>query len=230
MAGTLRSTLYGVVGAIVANLIACGPSPTEVEAKDRTIAELRSENSTLRDKVRELETAIRETPDTLFAEAQEAHQRKDYATALRAAELLLAKHPSSDRVQPARNLAATARKKLAEADARRRTEAEQADKRERRTAEAARRSRIREIRELLHRNLDGAGDGFVREWEWSGDLFVLVVDERKYVPNSAIAAAVTARSIFDTSDVPLPQVLVFRDRHGNEMDRGPFANVPRVVP
>ena len=224
------STLSALVVLAVFGAIGCGPSDAEIAAKDQTLVQLRVENSTLRERVRELETAAQQSPDVLLSEAREAERRQDYASALRAAELLVEKHPSSDRVQAARKVATNARRRLADQEAKRRAEAEREATRQTRAAEAARRTKEREVRTLLHRNLDGAGDGFVVGWQWSGETFVLVIDERKYVPNSAVVAAITARSIFDTEGVPLPKTLVFRDRQGKEMDRGPFANVPRLVP
>lgn len=224
----------GVVHAMAAvaiiGAIACGPTRDEFESQKRTIAELRGENAKLRERALELEAAAQETPDILFRQLQDAHGRERYETALKAGEALLAKHPASDRVPATRRLVAAARKNLAEAEARRRAQVERAQKRDREAAEGVQRQRISEVRRLLNLNLNGAGDGFVHGWRWNGDTFILIINERKYVPNSAIVAAMTARSIFDTGDVALPSVLVFRDRSGNELDRGPFANVPRVTP
>ncbi len=215
---------------IVVIFIACGPGRDEIENQKLQIANLQVQNAKLLERVRQLETAAQETPDVLFAKAQDAHAKKDYAAVVHTAELLASKHPSSDRVAAVRKLAAAARKRLAEAEARHHAASELAQKRARQAAEASQRVRVREVRTLLHRNLDGAGDGFVRGWRWNDDTFVLIVDERKYVPNSALAAALTARSIFDTGGVALPATLVFRDRNGNEIDRGPFGNVPRIAP
>jgi hypothetical protein len=214
----------------LAGVIACGPGRAEIDAQKREIADLRAQNEKLLERVRELEVATQEAPDTLFAKIQDAQANKEYAAVVQATELLLIKHPSSDRIPAARKLAAAARKNIAEAEARSRAEIERAQKRERAAAEASQQRRVSEVRRLLHHNLDGAGGGFVRGWRWNGDTFVLIVDERKYVSNSAIAAAMTARSIFDTGDVALPSTLVFRDTNGHELDRGPFSNVPRVVP
>lgn len=222
----LRATIISVSFSV----IACDSGRADLDAQRRQIVDLRLQNEKLLTRVRELETATQEAPDILFAKVQAAHAQRDYATVVQVTELLVSKHPSSDRVPAARRLAAAARKSAAEAEAQRLAAAERIQKRERDAAELSTRRRLSEVRRLLHLNLDGAGDGFVRGWLWNGDTFILIVDERKYVPNSAIAAAVTARSIFDTGDVELPATLVFRDRNGNDLDRGPFANVPRVVP
>lgn len=224
----------GIVRAIAVVTIlgttGCGPTREEFESQKQTIAELRAENAKLRERALELEAAAREAPDILFRQAQDAHGRQDYQSVLKTGEALIAKHPTSDRVPAARKIVAAARRNLAAAAAERRAQAERARKREHQAAEAARSQRISEVRRLLNLNLNGAGDGFVRGWRWNGDTFILIIDERKYVPNSAIAAAMTARSIFDTGDVALPRVLVFRDRNGNELDRGSFANVPGLTP
>jgi hypothetical protein len=225
-AGVLRTmTAVAIIGAI-----ACGPSRGEFESQKQTIADLRRENAKLRGRALELEAAAQEAPDILFRRLQDAHGRKDYEAALKSGEALLAKHPASDRAPATQRLVVAARKKLAEAEARRRAEVERLQKRDREAARAVQSQRIAEVRRLLDRNLNGAGDGFVRGWRWSEDTFTLIIDERRYVPNSAVVAAMTARSIFDTGDVALPSVLIFRDRNGNELDRGPFANVPRVTP
>lgn len=47
-----------------------------------------------------------------------------------------------------------------------------------------------------------------------------ILDERRYVPNRAVAAALTARSIFDREQVSLPETLVFSDRAGTRWIEG----------
>lgn len=96
-------------------------------------------------------------------------------------------------------------------------------------AAAAQKKQLRRLTADLHRNLDGAGGGFVKRWRIRSDSFVLVVDSRKYVPNSAIAAAMTARALFETNGVRLPSRLVFEDTDGSVLDSGPFANVPSLT-
>lgn len=82
----------------------------------------------------------------------------------------------------------------------------------------------------LDRNLNGAGEGFVRSWSWKGDTFTIVIDADRYSPNKASAAALTARAMFDLNNQPLPQRLIIRDYKGRISEEGSFANIPSISP
>jgi hypothetical protein len=86
--------------------------------------------------------------------------------------------------------------------------------------------RLAKVRDDLHRNLDGKGDGFIRGWSFDSRTFTLTVDKTRYQQNGVLAATMAARSIFDLNGVALPNRLVIRDRSGEVLGEGPFANVP----
>ena len=89
--------------------------------------------------------------------------------------------------------------------------------------------KLAKVREDLHRNLDGKGDGFIRGWTFDSRTFTLTIDKTRYQQNAVLAATMAARSIFDLDGVPLPKRLVIRDRSGEVLGEGPFANVPKLV-
>ncbi len=89
--------------------------------------------------------------------------------------------------------------------------------------------KIAKVRDDLHRNLDGKGDGFIRGWSFDSHTFTLTVDKTRYRQNAVLAATMAARSIFDLNGVPLPIRLVIRDRSGEILGGGPFANVPKLI-
>jgi hypothetical protein len=89
--------------------------------------------------------------------------------------------------------------------------------------------RLAKVRSDLHRNLDGKGQGFIRGWSFDSKAFTLTIDKARYQQNLVYAATITARSIFDMNDVPLPTKLIIRDRSGELLGEGPFTNVPRIV-
>ena len=89
--------------------------------------------------------------------------------------------------------------------------------------------KLARIREALHRNLDGKGNGFIVSWRFDSKSFTLTVDRLRYEQNMLYAATITARSIFDLEGVALPRRLIIRDRHGEVLGDGLFANVPRIV-
>jgi hypothetical protein len=230
----IRNRRRALSSLLIAALITgCGPSSEDIASRDRTIAELRSETKRLEARVADLEQSLgqaQNTPEAQLVKAQRAFDRKDYSATIQIAERLVHAYPNSDRVPPAKRLAATARALLAKAQAQAHAEAERNAIRAQAAERAAKRERLKRLRADLHKNLDGAGGGFVRRWEMKDDVLVLVIDPSEYIPNRAVAAAITARTMFDMNDVPLPSILIFRDTAGNELDRGPFANVPRVAP
>ena len=85
------------------------------------------------------------------------------------------------------------------------------------------------VRADLHRNLDGKGGGFIVRWSFNKSRFTLVVDRSRYEDNKFYATAMTARAIFDSNGFPLPKTFVVEDQNGQELGRGPFANVPALV-
>jgi hypothetical protein len=89
--------------------------------------------------------------------------------------------------------------------------------------------KLAKVREDLHRNLDGKGDGFIRGWTFDSRTFTLTVDKTRYQEYAVLAATMAARSIFDLDGVPLPSRLVIRDRSGEMLGEGPFANVPKLA-
>jgi hypothetical protein len=89
--------------------------------------------------------------------------------------------------------------------------------------------RLAKVRDDLHRNLDGKGDGFIRGWTFDSRTFTLTIDKTRYQQNEVFAATMAARSIFDLNGVALPTRLVIRDRSGAVLGEGPFANVPKLV-
>ena len=89
--------------------------------------------------------------------------------------------------------------------------------------------KLAKVREDLHRNLDGKGDGFIRGWTFDSRTFTLTVDKTRYQEYAVLAATMAARSIFDLDGVALPSRLVIRDRSGEVLGEGPFANVPKLV-
>lgn len=90
-------------------------------------------------------------------------------------------------------------------------------------------AREAKVRADLHRNLDGKGGGFVVRWSFNKSRFTLVVDRSRYENNKFYATAMTARAIFDSNGFPLPKIFVVEDENGQELGRGPFANVPALV-
>ena len=93
----------------------------------------------------------------------------------------------------------------------------------------ARATKLAKVRADLHRNLDGKGNGFITGWSFDSKVLTLVVDKSRYQENMLYAATITARSIFDLNGVSLPMSLVIRDRYGEVLGEGPFANVPKIV-
>jgi len=89
--------------------------------------------------------------------------------------------------------------------------------------------KIAKVRDDLHRNFDGKGDGFIRGWSFDSRIFTLTVDKTRFRQNALLAATMAARSIFDLNGVPLPIRLVIRDRSGEILGEGPFANVPKLI-
>jgi hypothetical protein len=89
--------------------------------------------------------------------------------------------------------------------------------------------KLAKVREDLHRNLDGKGDGFIRGWTFDSRTFTLTVDKTRYQQYAVLAATMAARSIFDLDGVALPSRLVIRDRSGEVLGEGPFVNVPKLV-
>jgi hypothetical protein len=89
--------------------------------------------------------------------------------------------------------------------------------------------KLAKVRDDLHRNLDGKVDGFIRGWFFDSRTFTLTIDKTRYQQNAVFAATMTARSIFDLNGVALPARLVIRDRSGEVLGEGPFANVPKLV-
>src|SRR4051794_13810617 len=53
--------------------------------------------------------------------------------------------------------------------------------------------RLAKIRDDLHRNLDGKGDGFIRGWSFDSRTFTLTVDKTRYQQNGVLAATMAAR-------------------------------------
>jgi len=90
-------------------------------------------------------------------------------------------------------------------------------------------AKLARVRDSLHRNLDGKGDGFIVGWRFDAATFTLTIDKSRYQPNMVYAATMTARSIFDLEGVRLPKRLVIRDRSGEILGEGPFSNVPKIV-
>jgi len=90
-------------------------------------------------------------------------------------------------------------------------------------------SKSAKVRRDLHGNLDGKGDGFIRGWTWQGSVFTFIIDPSRYAPNKFLAAALATRSIFEMDGVPLPRTLIVRTISGEELNRGPFANIPSIV-
>lgn len=89
--------------------------------------------------------------------------------------------------------------------------------------------KLAKVRDDLHRNLDGKGDGFIRGWTFDSLTFTLMIDKTRYQQYAVLAATMAARSIFDLNGVALPARLVIRDRSGEVLGEGPFANVPKLV-
>ena len=89
--------------------------------------------------------------------------------------------------------------------------------------------KLAKVRDDLHRNLDGKGDGFIRGWTFDSRTFTLTVDKTRYQQYAVLAATMAARSIFDLNGVALPARLVICDRSGEVLGEGPFANVPKLV-
>lgn len=117
----------------------------------------------------------------------------------------------------------------ARADLPRANDATQAELVSRNRKPSATARKLAKVRTELHRNLDGKGQGFIRGWSFDSKAFTLTVDKARYQQNLVYAAAITARSIFDMNRVPLPKKLIIRDRSGELLGEGPFANVPRIV-
>jgi hypothetical protein len=90
-------------------------------------------------------------------------------------------------------------------------------------------AKLARVRDALHRNLDGKGDGFIVGWRFDASTFTLTIDKSKYQQNMVYAATMTARSIFDLEGVRLPKRLVILDRSGEILGEGPFSNVPKIV-
>ena len=90
-------------------------------------------------------------------------------------------------------------------------------------------NKLAKVRDDLHRNLDGKAGGFIRGWTFDSRTFTLTVDKTRYQQNALLAATMAARSIFDLNRVALPTRLVIRDRSGEVLGEGAFANVPKLV-
>lgn len=97
-------------------------------------------------------------------------------------------------------------------------------------SKAARATKAARVRRDLHRNLDGKGNGFIVSWSFNNKVFTLTIDPSRYEQNMLNAATMTARSIFDSNEMPLPGTLVIRDTSGRNLGEGPFENVPKIWP
>lgn len=98
----------------------------------------------------------------------------------------------------------------------------------RRAHQTERQRKEKKVRQELHRNLDGKGDGFIVGFSFDARTFYLDIDASRYEQNMLTAATMTARSIFDSNDLVLPATLVIRDRSGKHLGSGPFSNVPKI--